>query len=504
MSRAALGSGEYAAAVEVSRFHVKHVSACRTAPPSSSISTNSNSNDAARLDKDEANAWMARAVAWAGVGSPFLANVHCRTVLRLCPSYPHIHAVLAFLDGYELDHAEETRRVTLGGAVAREARRLRAVWGGLGPEAAKRGSGAGAGVGRVDICRGVSAEQMRFLLTGESGDAVAGAGAGTVRADLHMDDGNDDGDDDDEEATSSRAERDHHSPGSAAAVAAVAELVDAVTTRAVDVGGTARPLLRAARRVFYDGQVLYMELLRHSAEVKFMLAYALAGEAAAAAGSCNGSGSGSDDAAAAAYAVTLRSAALVNAAVCRVHRTPSRTVAGQPSPSTRSLWDVPAPTLPDALAADAVALVNAGLGLAHAAARGAPEAAAASLLAARFRRLFVLEKLQLYTDALAELGEIEAHTSASAWAEPAVAAETVGSLGAALPVTCAGLFVTDASDDVRFTQRHVLDSPLPWPGRGAHGDSDGSTPRLLTRRAIDAVREKRQRLQYLQKRYGLQ
>ena len=96
---------------------------------------------------------------------------------------------------------------------------------------------------------------------------------------------------------------------------------------------------------------MYLELLKYSAEIKFLIAYVLAQTAWASIDIAVGT-----DGVEGTYLRSICGAALINASVCRVHRSTSTTSSSIPSTST-----FPSLSLSDILNMDAITLCNAGI-----------------------------------------------------------------------------------------------------------------------------------------------
>ena len=101
---------------------------------------------------------------------------------------------------------------------------------------------------------------------------------------------------------------------------------------------------------------MYLELLRYSAEIKFLIAYVLAQTAWASIDIAVGT-----DGVEGRYLRGICSAALINASVCRVHRSSSSSAAASATPAAASSSTIPSLTLSDLLNMDALTLCNAGI-----------------------------------------------------------------------------------------------------------------------------------------------
>ena len=97
---------------------------------------------------------------------------------------------------------------------------------------------------------------------------------------------------------------------------------------------------------------MYLELLKYSAEIKFLIAYVLAQTAWASIDIAVGT-----DGSEGTYLRGICSAALINASVCRIHRSTSSTLSSIPSTSSK----FPSLSLSEILNMDAITLCNAGI-----------------------------------------------------------------------------------------------------------------------------------------------
>ena len=100
---------------------------------------------------------------------------------------------------------------------------------------------------------------------------------------------------------------------------------------------------------------MYLELLKYSAEIKFLIAYVLAQTAWASIDIAVGT-----DGVEGTYLRSICGAALINAGVCRVHRS-TFTTSPSISSSIPSISTFPSLALSELLNMDAITLCNAGI-----------------------------------------------------------------------------------------------------------------------------------------------
>lgn len=237
----ALGSGQYALSADAARCRL------RLEPSSGGGSR-------------QASVWLTRALAFTGMGCVHLANVHCRQTKLCAPSYPHIDSLLAFLD------IDETFHLRVG-------RSLPAVLRSVETEIRRQ---LGAGVSdpaepshNVSIFD-VRTDLLEWLLqrSEKVRDREAATMAYVNETVLHLG----------ESSSPLPADTDDTLACSSDHPCISASEVDALLTAMTMASANSNldDALSALHEIFYQAQIMYLELMFQSAESKYYVAVVIA------------------------------------------------------------------------------------------------------------------------------------------------------------------------------------------------------------------------------------
>jgi len=251
----ALSAENYALAADVARRRLKLES-----PPSKASKS--------RDRHSEARVWMTRTLAFCGMGCVHLAHTHLKQVRTLSPNFPNIDCLLAFMETKERAYARLFGAREAGAVKASVENQARRLVSRLQSPAQRLGLGSKRRLG-CGRSREVTESLLADLL--ESAGTAGAAGAETAGGDAessssaHLDEEDEEegqGEEEEEEIKNRRREEEAEGGVTVAQLAAQFPL-------SFQDSDSANTALAQLRLCFYEAQILYLEGMFLSAEIKY-------------------------------------------------------------------------------------------------------------------------------------------------------------------------------------------------------------------------------------------
>ena len=249
----ALSAENYALAADVARRRLKLESAPSRARKSS-----------------EASVWMTRTLAFCGMGCVHLAHTHLKQVRTLSPNFPNIDGLLAFLETKERAYARLFGAREAGAVKASVENQARRLVSRLQSPAQRLGLGSkrGLGCGRSrEVTESLLADLLESAGTAGTAGAETAGGDAESSSSAHLDEEDEEegqGEGEGEEEEIANRHREEEAEGGVT----VAQLAAQFPLSFQD-SDSANTALAQLRLCFYEAQILYLEGMFLSAEIKY-------------------------------------------------------------------------------------------------------------------------------------------------------------------------------------------------------------------------------------------